>query len=319
MQIQNLTTHCLQSWKDRGAQTLRPSLLNAARTLAPTLHAAPKFVLPEGGRVIEDAEGIARIYPGLRFPYPVQVLEFQAKGVIAQHEVRSSKRLSIVWDSRQGGRPTEILDRFLMRPHAEDPVFIQSIFYIDHLDAWVVNPGLSELLLDETPLRMRPTDLPNSELHLVQHRLPGDFARPCFPVAWHLYEEVPLAKLDAAICRVSADGADELEAALAFGAITACANIRAERIEPDAKLNRKKAKSGKVPAFPVHVLHVENGAYTAAPSKGNQHGAGHASPRTHLRRGHIRRLIDRNVWVNSAVVNHGKSPSLERQYQIRNS
>ena len=47
-------------------------------------------------------------------------------------------------------------------------------------------------------------------------------------------------------------------------------------------------------------------------------GGTHASPRTHLRRGHIRRLRwGPKVWVNSCVVNPGAIGGVNKDYAVR--
>lgn len=64
--------------------------------------------------------------------------------------------------------------------------------------------------------------------------------------------------------------------------------------------NQKRLKAGKLPLYETKEL-------VLTPHAGRPEGAvrgtgGHDSPRQHLRRGHIRRLADINMWCNSCVV-----------------
>lgn len=55
-------------------------------------------------------------------------------------------------------------------------------------------------------------------------------------------------------------------------------------------------------------------------AKAEARGGSHASPREHLRRGHIRRIDDeRRVWVNATVVCPGSSGKIEKDYAIKGS
>lgn len=80
-----------------------------------------------------------------------------------------------------------------------------------------------------------------------------------------------------------------------------CTNVRSERHEANARLQKKRAKKGKKPLFSYWTLQLE-------PTNGgrNDLGGTHASPRVHLRRGHPRRLASgKTVWVQPHVVGHG--------------
>lgn len=80
----------------------------------------------------------------------------------------------------------------------------------------------------------------------------------------------------------------------------ACSNVHIERSYP--KKFGKKIKSA-LPFDTYHILTID------VPGKA-EGGAGssghHRSPREHLRRGHIRRLDGRCIWVNATVVSAGR-------------
>lgn len=94
----------------------------------------------------------------------------------------------------------------------------------------------------------------------------------------------------------------------------ACSNVHSRSVGADDATAARRARAGKKPLFSYKVLEVDVGADESLTGKG---GGSHASPRTHLRRGHIRRLASgRIVWVNAAVV-RGQTPGIVvKDYRI---
>lgn len=95
-----------------------------------------------------------------------------------------------------------------------------------------------------------------------------------------------------------------------------CSNAEALDDElPPNKLNKSRVKKGKTPLFSYKVLTINtktNHVSSSPTVKGK-----HNSPRVHLRRGHIRKLPDKNVWVNSCVVGDKKSGIIHKEYLVK--
>lgn len=93
-----------------------------------------------------------------------------------------------------------------------------------------------------------------------------------------------------------------------------CSNIEyIDNPAPEA-LNRKRVKAGKVPLFSYKTLHIKVGPKEASI---NPMGGTHASPRVHLRRGHIRRLTDlRTTWVSACVVGNKELGMIHKEYAV---
>ncbi|GGE75670.1 hypothetical protein GCM10011533_30020 [Streptosporangium jomthongense] len=94
----------------------------------------------------------------------------------------------------------------------------------------------------------------------------------------------------------------------------ACSNTTISEAPSGRKrLNKKRAGKGKPPFYSYKVL-------TIAQAEGNgscgRSGTGR-SPRVHLRRGHIRRLANKTVWVNSAVVGNKSRGLVNKDYAVR--
>lgn len=102
---------------------------------------------------------------------------------------------------------------------------------------------------------------------------------------------------------------------LRFLSALSCSNINIEtEIKPDAKLNKARIKKGKVPLFEYKVLKIDP---QSTVSDGSTLSGTHASPRTHLRRGHIRRLKNgTTVWVNGCVVGVNNKGIINKDYMV---
>lgn len=108
------------------------------------------------------------------------------------------------------------------------------------------------------------------------------------------------------------DSHDEVTCAVQACAVLNCENINTETIEPIEKLNKKRIKNDKEPFFTYHVLQINEKKTSGAAG-----GGSHRSPRSHLRRGHIRRLENKTVWVRSAMINaNSKDGSVAKEYKI---
>ncbi len=82
--------------------------------------------------------------------------------------------------------------------------------------------------------------------------------------------------------------------------ILGCSNVETADNPAPTALNKKRAKAGKFPVLEYKTLVLK---LDAQRTSGQVCGGTHASPRVHLRRGHVRRLESgRRVWVQACVV-----------------
>jgi len=94
-----------------------------------------------------------------------------------------------------------------------------------------------------------------------------------------------------------------------------CRNVHTEKSLPKkTSVAMNAGKKNAVPFDAYHYLVID----TAKKSESSGVGGSHASPREHLRRGHIRRLADgRRIWVNATVVSVGNGGVVEKDYVMR--
>lgn len=101
---------------------------------------------------------------------------------------------------------------------------------------------------------------------------------------------------------------------LCFIAALQCNNVATKDIPASNLLNKKRIKKGKQPFFSYKVLTID----TKADTKQRKGGMGTGNTkRVHLRRGHIRRLPDKTVWVNPCVVGDKSKGMVTKDYKVK--
>lgn len=89
-------------------------------------------------------------------------------------------------------------------------------------------------------------------------------------------------------------------------------NVEKREIQPPAALNAKRRKKGRLPLYSYHVLEVDGEVWDNHTSTGQGNGV-----RSHLRRGHIRRIPSgRCVWVRAAYVHGSADGFVDKDYTV---
>jgi len=112
---------------------------------------------------------------------------------------------------------------------------------------------------------------------------------------------------------LSKDCAQELAAVAELISALSCVNVSTMTIDPPKELNKKRDARGKLPFLSYKVLEIKASRHH---SENEPQGGTHASPRVHLRRGHIRRLESGNVWVNACVVGNKALGMVTKDYRV---
>lgn len=104
-------------------------------------------------------------------------------------------------------------------------------------------------------------------------------------------------------------------AALQIFYVMGCSNITTQNHAAPVALNKKRLRKGKPPLYEYKTLVL---TLDAKSKPGESKGGTHASPRVHLRRGHIRKLDDfRRVWVQACVVVGSGNGMVAKDYKIK--
>ena len=112
---------------------------------------------------------------------------------------------------------------------------------------------------------------------------------------------------------IIANYTDEVFVLADFLTALSCKNVSTTENAPPKYINKKREKKNKPPFFTSKTLTIN---IIGAEGSGFKCGS-HASPRVHLRRGHIRRLPKGNVWVNAAVVGDKSKGMVVKDYKIQ--
>ena len=94
-----------------------------------------------------------------------------------------------------------------------------------------------------------------------------------------------------------------------------CCNVRRVEHTPAIAINKKRERAGRPPLFSYWTLQLAPDVHEAVTSTGGTH----ASPRIHLRRGHIRRRhgSDKWWWVQPHVVGRKDLGMVHKDYDAR--
>ena len=94
-----------------------------------------------------------------------------------------------------------------------------------------------------------------------------------------------------------------------------CRNVYTQPLESvDERKNKKRVAKGKLPLYETKILVVDS---VAKEVDTEWKGGTHASPRQHLRRGHIRRYADYSIWINNMVVGKASNGKIEKSYEVK--
>lgn len=94
--------------------------------------------------------------------------------------------------------------------------------------------------------------------------------------------------------------------------VLSCTNAHIEDYPKPSKLKQDmRKKKGKLAFFEFKILTIDGNADHSALGAAR---SSHSSPRVYLRRGHIRRLKTKNVWVNSCVVGDKSKGIVQKDY-----
>jgi hypothetical protein len=289
------------------AEPTAPLTSLGIRYLVAKLRAAEVFVLSDSGQLLDRGKPRPEL-PGLvvRPPFPVVALEYEAATADWQDPIynasQCSRRIALAWDYTDDlpGPIAEMLGRPLPRG-----VVIASISFYDEHQQWM--PIAVAMHVDYEADWHRPTDQSAfRDSMLASGRLTPAVASartlPGTPIPVSpetIFAAAGAFGLAQAWDMMSADLMDEAAAYMDLCWALACKNVSTRRHPAPEKLNRQRAKAGKLPLYGFHVLELSGEQMSGAGGAADDR----RGPRSHLRRGHIRRLSNERVtWVNQTMV-----------------
>lgn len=331
----NYTTHFREWWRggrDKLAKSgFAKTHVNAGDFIAALdvayilAGASQRFLLPNNGWVLDETGVLDGKYAGMmRLPFPVTAFEFTARRPMEDdhlvgNQLPSRKRIALCVD-----RPTSIeigiasADSFggILHSDTSGGFCLLGINFLEGL-GWNLTPGIA-VIGNESKWISAEETLDHINDPAIRAQFPDwdDLVRRRTSSKEGLITATQAFKFcDWSSGKVFVELRDEMVAAVQACASLACANVSTWRTQEPIDLNRKRVSRGKEPLVSYHVLEL-TGEYSACTSPGGGH---HASPRQHLRRGHIRRLSDsRSTWVRAAVVGSASNGIALKDYAMPN-
>lgn len=292
------------------------------------LRSVPIFLLPDNGIIFEsktevEAEDLELFLP----PYPVFAIEFECNVEMTAVNVgyqrwEAPKRLALVFDLRNddvvkalnsanctplAANVTGTPGGVLVWPIDRIPEEQKEEVGIKHVD-WMPSWAGAVIPLHQETVRRPLSYLSDDEVYapLLSNSVSGRKIVSLIRYDPYPFGEVGLMAMDDPDCSQSeirrkliTDTSIEIVSAVSLCMAMNCSNVSTQVHRAPEKLNKKRRVSNKSPLFDYHVLDIP------APHPEGGHSTAHQARlpvRTHVRRGHIRRLPKKLVWVNSTVV-----------------
>jgi hypothetical protein len=244
-----------------------------------------KFTLPNYGRLKDRLTPKDLAGDIFKPPYTVCVLEFAGDHAPDVAETNKSTR------------------RIVMTFDHGDRVDIIPVTYMDHMEIWA--PPIFKFTLyygENVVVRINGDGM--STLTHFNAVMPDLFDR--------MKTETFEGSLEKFARAMGDDYLDELWAYTDFCRTLHENHVTFEDVEPDEKLNKMRRARGKAPLFTYKVLTI------GRKKRKSQHlGGTHASPRSHLRRGHYRTSSKgARYWVQPCMVKGETDGFVHKDYKV---
>lgn len=305
------------------------------RNITSLISESTKFILPNCADFI-DVESFNQTHLDLaRLPYPVVTFEIPwvkdkpLKKYKDFPNSLSTKRIALCIDYTYEHKhlcPVPNLDP-LLNYFPNGGVMVFAIYFNDQNKSWVMCQGGSFVPYDNQLEKLnngKLKSLPASVLATEQLRTAGQLpeknltqfmVEPFIALPEFAQEmETVMGGRDKLFADIILNTRDEVFAYIGACSLLNCANVVIEPAassskQPSTKLPpsaRKKIKPAPKPKFEYKVLQIsdERVGHTISDDDTTSASTG-VTRRTHLRRGHIRRLKERMIWVRPAVINPG--------------
>lgn len=318
----NYSAHAIEDLRDLevSLRSTAPQSARVFRRLIEMLQHSVKFILPNCCDLIAP-EDLRQAHLDLtRLPFPCVTFEapWEKDGEVEQlgdfQFSRSTKRIALCWEASP---EYELLPGLndILKAFPEGGVFVLPIYWGPEYRQWTVALGcsflpyentLQELDLEQTLPASRIAHTATIEAGLSNSKAKHFKAEP-FYLFPEFYEQTLSnygGDIEKVYAQIILDSRDEVQAVVQACSVINCANVTTEEISAPAALNKKRMKKGQQPFFTYKILQLTDEQHVT-----HKRGSGgtHASPRMHLRRGHLRRLKSKVVWVRPVMVNTGSN------------
>lgn len=331
----NYSAHAIEDLKFWSAQLryTAPQTAQVMLRIIELLRESVKFILPNRCNLVAPDE-IRQAHLDLaRLPFPVVAFEVpyeQENGLqplpdlagFQQHH--ATRRIALCWEPDQSRELLPGLNEILQR-FPDGGAFIVPLYWTPADGKWNLGLGgcfhpyknelreygAGELLPSSGIIHEAMKDAGRATKNSKQFRSEPFFLQP------ELFQMRLATTHDGdrnrAYAEIHLDGQDEEFFMVQACSVINCSNVEAADLPAPKMINKKREAKGKQPFFSYKVLELTEERRAA----GRADGGHHASPRMHLRRGHLRRLESKSVWVKPTMVNVSSSEgAVEKDYAV---
>jgi len=330
---------------ERNILNTHPYSSHVIRNIINILADSVKFILPNCADFI-DSEKFTQTHLDLaRLPYPVVAFEIPwiKETPLEQYQdfpvSLSTKRIALCMEYNEENKhtcPVPNIDR-LLTDHPEGGVLVFSIYYSDDEKLWIASAGGSFVPFNNKVRKVKGYEsavLPATRIAHEQlmkagkitSKNPMQFSAEPFIALPEFAAQLQssLGSREKLFSDIMLNTRDEVFAYIGACSLLNCANViienAASRPTASSKLPpsaRKKLKTQPKPKFDYKILQITEERTYSIKSAGIT-GTESTPRRTHLRRGHLRRLSEKTVWVRPSVINPGSTSGfLAKDYAVR--
>lgn len=322
IQALNYCAHAIEDLKETATamRDIAPQSAYAMLRLVEMLKTSIKFILPNCGHLLDIKEVSQSNLDLIRLPY--SCVAFEAPWVKEEEgpqwigdyqQTPATKRIALCWEASEQHELmpglNSILDSF-----PDGGVFVTSLYWDQVSSKWAVTMGGSFIPYNNSVSEMTRSNSMEATRLAYAKELESlgsgksfkQFKAEPFILLHEVFQEAmaTYGSKEKAFGQIVLDSHDEVMVLMQACNVINCANITTADVPASTALNKKRQANGKQPFFSYKVLQLSEDRRGFG---GMTTGGNHHSPRMHLRRGHLRRLESKVVWVRPAVINAGSN------------
>ena len=270
------------------------------------LNDAIKFELPESGIVIDRDKSLNTLGPAdMRLPFPIIALEYvMGSNIFLTPDMFPARKriaLCIDYEKNKNNQICQLAARHYPQFDEVGGIIVVPCYYSENNSRWQTTwdacvipneplSGHSKFVISD------PTRTILSNLYLLPFPLLQE-------LTWIPHN--PMTNIY-----------DEVMATVTLIMALSCDNVTLEDHPAPAPLNKKRVRTGKQSFHGYKTLiAITPGRHTTRDNSTTTITG--RTVRTHIRRGHIRRLPDsRRIWIEQCIVNKGKENPIKRVYRV---
>lgn len=249
------------------------------------LPVAQRFYLPNARHVLNEVDPVKELF---KLPFPVTALLTEC---LWEEEPPS-------WKIVIGVDPRAFATNVDVSTYPKNSWLIRTLLSNDR--QWIPAPPVCWMVVDIDPEQPGVTIGAGSKDH------------PLFNVWVREYAKSEQCSLETASRTLITNVNSDVASMLNFLLLLNLKNTEPIKVGPPTALQKKRSASNQLPLYDYHVLKIGGEVWNSPYEEPTGEGPGR---RSHLRRGHIRRLLLGKTWVRATYVNGSVPGFVDKDYE----